>query len=83
MGAENCIRQLAVLQRQIDRPQLTDTDRPFLAALLHPPISQHIDGGAVDQQIVTHRSSLLDPAMKRFSTARTKSASLVPAGVRP
>ena len=27
--------QLAVLQRQIDRPRFTDTDRAFLAALLH------------------------------------------------
>jgi len=27
--------QLAVLQRQIDKPRLTGTDRAFLAALLH------------------------------------------------
>ena len=27
--------QLAVLQRQIERPRLTSTDRVFLAALLH------------------------------------------------
>jgi putative transposase len=28
-------RQLAVLQRHIDRPRITSTDRAFLAALLH------------------------------------------------
>jgi hypothetical protein len=27
--------QLAVLQRQIDRPRITPADRAFLAALLH------------------------------------------------
>jgi putative transposase len=27
--------QLAILQRQIDRPQLTEADRAFLVALLH------------------------------------------------
>ncbi|MCW2641256.1 MAG: hypothetical protein JWP76_3562, partial [Dactylosporangium sp.] len=29
--------QLAILQRQIDKPRLTPPDRAFLAALLHRP----------------------------------------------
>jgi hypothetical protein len=35
VGVENLRHQLAILQRQIDKPRLTQPDRAFLAALLH------------------------------------------------
>lgn len=70
--------QLAVLQRQIDRPRFSDTDRAFLAALLHrlPRVRLRrlpliVSPDAVlrwHPDLIRHRHATLSPQASRTTT---------------